>query len=195
MLIEVTFNRTLNKILADADTDENSQHDLTSELIDPDPNLNLQTISDKDKFLFFVNYRGKPTDHFALALNKLNAPCKVIMTLNKTKSVISKLKTPVPHLLQNNVVYQISCPRCTSSYVGQTSRHLQQRFREHMGARGILRKHFEECNVSPTDNEIKIIGRARGERLLSLEALHISKRKPNLNSKDEYRSRILKLKF
>ena len=142
-----------------------------------------------------MNYRGKPTEHFAQSLRKLNAPCKVIMTLRKTKAEVSKLKAPVPHMLQNNVVYRIECPGCKASYVGQTSRHLQQRFREHVGSRGIIKKHFENCNEVPSEDCIKIVGKAKGERLLTLEALHINKCKPVLNSKDEYKSRVLKLKF
>ena len=98
-------------------------------------------------------------------------------------------------MLQSNVVYKISCPRCDSSYVGQTARHLQQRYREHMGAQGVIRKHYEECGSIPSEDLVNIIGKANGERLLTLEALHISTLKPVLNTKDEFKSRVLKLKF
>ena len=142
----------------------------------------------KRNLCFFVNYRGKPTEHFAQSLRKLNAPCKLIMTLNKTKAEVSKLKPPVPHMLQNNVVYQILCPGCNASYVGQTSRLLQQRFREHMGPKGVINKHFEGCKIVATEKDVKILGKQRGERLLTLEAIFINKLKPSLNSKDEYRA-------
>ena len=191
-MIEELFKKTLDKIIGtNLDTSVLSD-DIEMEL---DPNCCSLNVSEKDKFLFFVNYRGKPTEHFAQSLRKLNAPCKVIMKLNKTKAEISKLKTPVPHMLQNNVVYQIDCPGCKASYVGQTSRHLQQRFREHIGLRGIIKKHFDTCLEIPSEKCIKILGKAKGERLLSLEALYINKIKPTLNSKDEYKSRVLKLKF
>ena len=98
-------------------------------------------------------------------------------------------------MLQNNVVYQIICPGCNASYVGQTSRLLQQRFREHVGPRGIITNHFDECKQVPTENDVKVLGKHTGEKLLTLEALYINKIKPTLNSKDEYRSRVLKLKF
>ena len=129
------------------------------------------------------------------ALRKLNAPCRVIMTLVKTKSEVSALKTPVPHMLQNNLVYQIKCPGCSASYVGQTSRLLQQRFKEHMGFRGLIKNHFEICGTSPSEDQVKILGKNRGDKLMSLEALFIHRLKPTLNSKDEYKSRVLKLKF
>ena len=126
---------------------------------------------------------------------KLHAPCKVVLTLQKTKSVISTLKVPVPYMLQSNVVYQITCPQCKLSYVGQTSRHVQQRFREHVGSQGIFKKHFEDCNVSPSMDFVKILGRAKFDRLLSLEALFISEINPALNTKDEFKSLTLTLKF
>ena len=84
-------------------------------------------------------------------------------------------------MLQNNVVYQIICPGCNTGYVGQTARLLQQRFMEHVGPRGVINKHFEECNQIPTENDIKVLGKHSGERLLTLEALYINKLKPALN--------------
>ena len=192
-LIEEIFNKTLYKIIEN-NSDSSEPTDLDKS-VNLDPNCCLHNISEKEKFMFFVNYRGKPTEYFAQALRRLNAPCKLIMTLHKTKEEISKLKTPVPHMLQNNVVYQIICPGCNASYVGQTSRLLQQRFKEHVGPRGIITNHFEECNQIPTENDVKVLGKHKGEKLLTLEALYINKIKPTLNSKDEYRSRVLKLKF
>ena len=117
------------------------------------------------------------------------------MTLIKTKSQISQLKTPVPRILQSSVVYQITCPGCDASYVSQTQRTLTQRFREHARPRGLVGIHFQACNISQADEHVQILGKHHGEKLLSLEALFINKLKPNLNSKDEYRSRVLKLKF
>jgi len=42
---------------------------------------------------------------------------------------------------------------------------------------------------------VKILGKARGDKFLTLEALFISKLAPKLNTKDEFKSRELKLKF
>ena len=42
---------------------------------------------------------------------------------------------------------------------------------------------------------VKILGRAKFDRLLTLEALYIEEIRPTLNTKDEYKSRTLKLKF
>ena len=61
--------------------------------------------------------------------------------------------------------------------------------------RGLLRKHFDNCQITPSVDLVSILGRAKGEKLLTLEALFIAEIKPKLNTKDEYRSRELKLKF
>ena len=58
-----------------------------------------------------------------------------------------------------------------------------------------MRKHFDNCGLIPSDDLIKVIGKGKGERLLTLEALHILVINPQLNTKDEYKSRTLKLKF
>ena len=117
------------------------------------------------------------------------------MTLNKTKTQMPNLKTPVTDVLKSNVVYKITCPQCKLCYVGQSARHILTRYKEHMGSRGLLKRHFEDCGVTPFFDVVDILGRARGEKLLTLEALFISEIKPSLNTKDEFRSRELKLKF
>ena len=117
------------------------------------------------------------------------------MTLKKTKNTVYTLKVPVPYMLQSNVVYQITCSQCKLSYVGQTSRHLQQRFKEHIGSQGLLNKHFEICDVSPSLDMIEILGKEKFEKLLILEALFIAEIKPSLNTKDEFKRRTLRLKF
>ena len=63
------------------------------------------------------------------------------------------------------------------------------------GEKGLMRQHFSGCGITPTDNDIEIIGTERGYKLLTLEALFIAEIKPELNTKDEFRSRQLKLKF
>ena len=192
-LIEDVFKKTLHKLIDSNSNLDVSNFDIQDNTLDE--NFCIHNISEKDKFLFFVNYRGKPTESFAHSLRKLNAPCKVIMTLNKTKSEISKLKAPVPFMLTSNVVYQINCPGCQASYVGQTSRLLQSRFREHIGSKGLIKNHFDSCLKVPSKDDIKILGKQSGDKLLTLEALFINKLNPELNSKDEFKSRTLKLKF
>ena len=71
----------------------------------------------------------------------------------------------------------------------------KQHFKEHVWSSGLLKKHFQDCDVLPSFEMVKILGKAKFEKLLTLEALFISKIKPALNTKDEFKSRNLLLKF
>ena len=188
-LIESVFHDTLTFLIKGEKSEKNFEPITLSD------SACLFNVPDKDKFNFFIQYRGKISEKFAHSIKKLNVPCRIIMTLQKTKHIVSNLKTPVPNMFQSHVVYKITCSRCNSCYVGQTTRHLLTRFKEHIGNRGLLKKHFEDCQVDPSFDLVKILGRARGEKLLTLEALFISEIKPGLNTKDEYRKRELRLKF
>ena len=42
------------------------------------------------------------------------------------------VKDTVPRSLRSNVVYKFNCAECNSAYVGETSRHLSTRVREHL---------------------------------------------------------------
>ena len=137
------------------------------------------------------------TEHYALDLHKINVPCRVVMTLRKLKTVLPSRKPPVERMLKSNVVYKIVCPRCEACYVGKTSRQLTRRFTEHIGKRGVTKPHMQNCNVVLEEKDIEILGsHSKSEtHLLTLEALFINEIKPTLNTKDEYKRRILTLKF
>lgn len=150
----------------------------------------------EQKIMLRINYRGKCSEDFARALHKINAPCNVIMTLRKLKTVLPSLKPAVDKMFKSGVVYEITCPRCSACYVGQTSRHLTTRFNEHINKTGPMKTHTAECRTRLTSEDIKILQQtAKGEHfLLTLEALHIRERKPTINTKDEYRARELTIK-
>ena len=132
-----------------------------------------------------------------MSLYRIQAPCTLIMTLRKLKTVLPSLKTPVPKMFRSGVVYKLTCPRCTACYVGQTSRHLQSRFKEHIQNQGPMKQHLERCNTTLSEDDVEILQQtSRGEsHLLTLEALHIQELKPEINTKDECRSRTLMIKL
>ena len=91
-------------------------------------------------------------------------------------------------------------PGCDASYVSETSRHLQQRLHDHLGKSGTIRKHIEYCQPSLSlenfDKNVSILATSQSlPKLLTLEALFIKAINPSLNTKDEFRSRTLTLKF
>ena len=94
-------------------------------------------------------------------------------------------------------VYKITCPRCNACYVGQTSRHLQTRFKEHKRNSGPVNNHITSCAANVTEEDVEILATtSRGEyHLMTLEALWIREVAPGMNTKDEYRSRTLTIGF
>ena len=69
------------------------------------------------------------------------------------------LKPIFPHMFQSNALYQIQCPSCNASYAAQTIRKLQRRYREHVGNKGPVKIHLENCQVTVNNQHVKIIGR------------------------------------
>ena len=130
-------------------------------------------------------------------MKKSGAPVQTIITIRKLKTVLPSLKAPVAKPYKGWVVYQITCSRCQSCYVGQTARHLLSRIREHRNANTPVGNHFTNCNVDLTMDDVKIIARSNKSEfhLMALEALCIQAIKPSLNTKDEYKSRTLVIRI
>ena len=177
---EPIISKTLSKIIEDGDGDADVEEENDEE----------------EKKMFFMNYRGKVSEKFEQSLKKINAPCKVIFTLKKLKTCMPSLKPSVEKSFKSGVVYQIKCPRCSSCYVGQTSRHLIYRIKEHR-RNGPVASHMMECNCDLTMDIVTILcSSSKSEfHLMTLEALMINAIKPTLNTKDEYRSRSLVIKI
>ena len=155
--------------------------------------------------MLFLNYRGKCSETFAKDLYRIcndpneprNEKVRIIFTLKKLKTVLPQLKPQIPRMLRSGNVYKIDCPGCNARYVGQTVRHLQTRFGEHINKKGPVKTHITtQCKVELKEEDIKILGREnKSEHLLTLEALFIRDIKPQLNTKEEYRSKTLVIKI
>ena len=151
---------------------------------------------EKEMKLIFVEYRGRVSENYEKSLKRCAAPCKVIFTLRKVKTCLPSLKPAIDKPLRSRIVYQFKCPRCHVSYVGQTSRHLLTRFKEHK--RSVVGNHFKTCeqrdvtidDVTVIDQSLKSI-----THLETLEALWIEEIRPELNTKDEYKSHQLLIKI
>ena len=163
------------------------------------PNVAEENEDDEeaDLKMFFVEYRGRLSDELKFNLEKLKAPCRVIFTLKKLKTVLPSLKSSVDKSLKSGVVYKITCPRCNLCYVGQTRRHLITRIKEHGRKNAPVSIHMTSCQHTLTMDDVTILkASSRSTRhLMTLEALFINQLKPRLNTKDEHRSRTLVIKF
>ena len=75
------------------------------------------------------------------------------------------LEVPCSQDTPKQLCLQLKCPGCDSSYVGQTVRHMQRRFREHVGSGGTMRSHFDECNTilnsTPDSDIVEILHKSK----------------------------------
>ena len=141
-----------------------------------------------------LQYRGNKSDQFSKKLRR-TVEVSTIFTTRKLKTALPSLKSPIPKMFLSNVVYQITCPGCQSSYVGQTTRHLTTRIQEHARPASHVGSHLRNCSQTMQDADVNIIDRTNSNtKLLILEALHISRRAPSINQKEEYRTRELTLR-
>ena len=109
------------------------------------------------------------------------------------------LKTSFARELRSKVVYQLTCSGCNSTYIGQTVRQLATRVDEHRKGDSPVGQHLLECRKEvggTAELKSEIIDQtANTHKLLTLEALHIWRERPKINTHDELRSRELTLKL
>ena len=144
--------------------------------------------------MIFLQYRGKCTEAYARALHRVKAPCNIVLTLRKLKTVPPSLKPQIEKHIRSCIVYSFQCPRCEARYVGATTRHLYIRIGEHMCPSQIAGKHFKTCRakrITTADVQILAATTRKGEYLWTLEALFIRELMPTINTRDEWKSKEL----
>ena len=150
------------------------------------------------KQLIFIQYRGKCTDDYARALHRANAPCTMVMTLRKLKTVMPSTKPSMEKIIRSGIVYKFTCSRCRACYVGYTTRHLKIRADEHRTKKKQpVARHAKNCNSTVNYEDFEILASsARSEDFLqTLEALWIRELDPKINTKDEYKMKELTIKL
>ena len=157
------------------------------------------------KKLFLIQYRGHDTTRYVNELLKSGAPILPIYTTRKLRTILPSLKPTVEKNFTSNVIYKIKCSGCQSCYVGMTCRHLITRMKEHFYPNGIMTKHLQVCdgifmpnggNMDPfTCGEILATTNKSIIYLSILEALFIREIRPDLNTRDEYKGRMLRIRI
>ena len=121
-----------------------------------------------------------------------NRDVKLAFSSFKIRNMFN-VKDPVPVELRSNVVYKFTCASCNSRYVGETSRHLATRIREHLNSGGPLNRdrtshifqhlhRSQACRNSCSSECFKVIDQATTKFQVKIkEALHISWEQPSLN--------------
>jgi hypothetical protein len=75
-------------------------------------------------------YKNGTSEEIRRILSKYNIRT-VFRPTSLLHNTLSKLKDPIPTERINNCVYRIPCGECSASYIGETSRELSTRLKEH----------------------------------------------------------------
>ena len=90
-----------------------------------------------------------------------NVALVIKIVLTPFKDMLN-LKYPIPKSLKSFVVYTFVCPGCNACYIGQTTRHLSARIKEHLETdkKSHIFIHLvnnENCKALSTENCFEII--------------------------------------
>ena len=74
-------------------------------------------------------------------------PVKFVVIYDTRKiSYFLPKKDKIPNSSRSNIVYEVTCPGCNSSYIGKTERNLATRLSEHSDPqKSSISKHLSEC--------------------------------------------------
>ena len=151
-----------------------------------------------DVHQFKLSYIGNLSHHIKNKLSKLckefckeNFNIKLVFNSFKIKNSFS-YKDPIPDYFKSFLVYKFTCASCSSCYIGKTCRHFKNRIEKHTknDNKSHICKHLNStatCFDSYNSVCFKIIGKANPKFDLKIkEALHINRRKPNLNAQQNH---------
>ena len=116
---------------------------------------------------------------------------KLAFSSFKVKNLIS-VKDYVPRTLRSYVVYKFKYAGCNSVYIGETSRHLSTRVREHLftDKNSNIFKHLKgsaACKEACNDSCFTVLDSANTSFKLKIkEALHIQWERPDLNKQIQH---------
>ena len=131
-------------------------------------------------------------------MKKLNTATElnVIFTTRNIKTFLPKLKSGIEKHLQCLVVYQITCSGCNSTSVAQTCIKIATRIPEHQKTDTPIEESGIEFCGSSRAFEWSVIDQCNdSQKLMTLEAIYIAEQTPAFNTRGEYRSSELTLKY
>ena len=103
---------------------------------------------------------------------------KIVLTPFKVADMFN-VKDSIPKFLKSFVVYKFVCPSCSACYIGETTRHLSTRIKEHLETdkKSHIFAHLvnnKTCTALSTENCFEIMDSASTRFKLKLkEAMHI----------------------
>ena len=167
----------------------------TDNKTEPDDNTTTPTI------WLEMPYIGDKGGQLLRTLKKKLQRCLRIPVIIRTKVRTTRLnmytntKDQVAKQNKSSVVYQFTCPTCTNNYIGKTDRTVLERCKEHAytDKNSAIYTHIRSCNdlTKKTNAELtnhvldntKVLDSSNNWNiLLYKEALHIRRRKPEMNN-------------
>ena len=110
----------------------------------------------KSRPTLIMEYKDNFSDPFSQKVRQLIGG-SIIFTTRNLKIVVPSFINSMDKEIRRRVIYDITCPVCLSSYVGQTTRHLKTRLTEHSRLTAHVGTHFQECTDSTSDLSTKIV--------------------------------------
>ena len=136
----------------------------------------------------YIGYYSSFTKSKILKLSKnycKDINVKLVFTSSKLSSNFC-LKDPIPESLKALVIYKFTCASCNASYIGETTRHLTTRIKEHFRKKDShIYMHLDKykvCKAQSSASCFSVIDTAPTEHQLKIkEGLQIKWNKPTLN--------------
>ena len=156
------------------------------------PSASAQVQQAVSTYYFKLPYVGSFTRETQKRLRKLvqryctNIEIKLAFSSFKIGRMFS-VKDPFPLDLRSRVVYKFTCAGCNACYIGETSRHLSTRVREHLSRdrNSHIFQHLQQsqaCRCLADKTCFSIVDCAPNKlQLLLKEAMHIKWENPTLN--------------
>ena len=154
----------------------------------------------KEKFYFVLPYYSPRSqsivNELVTSLSKIYPQLSFQSVLKNTHTVASyfSFKDRLPSAVCANVIYKFSCRSCQASYIGSTQQKFRTRIYQHLGRshrtnnplttrmHSEPRLHAENNDHHISEKDFSIIA-VSTSNLQMLETMHISAKKPSLNSK------------
>ena len=147
--------------------------------------------------ILMVQYKGNHSQTLTKKVRDITNAL-IFFTTMKMKTCMPSLKSSFSSELKSKLVYRLDCCGCKSIYVGQTVRHLTTRIEEHRKEDTPVGQHIRQCGSEGGKSELKwktIDLASSSIKLITFEALHITKERPAINTRNEIRSRELTLRL
>ena len=157
-------------------------------------NATIDSANDSNVRYYKLPFIGNHSKLTSIKLNKLckrfckDINIKLVFTSFKIKNLF-QVKDLIPMSLKSFVVYKFTCAGCNARYIGETTRHLTTRIKEHLVSdkNSHIFKHINNssnplCKTNASPDCFQIIDSDSSSFKLKIkEGYHINFEKPELN--------------